>query len=440
MCRALPFSAAIMLTSLLLTFDSCKKDDTLPAAPQISSPGTGPVTLKVGEKIALHPVLNSRQGARYEWSVNGQPAGTDSTYTFLATTRGNYQVKFTVLNPSGTVSHDYQVKVLDAYENGFFIINEGWFGHETGTVFFYNRSDDSLYADVYRKENPDKALGTFSSTLQYAAMYQGKMYMVVKVGGPLVTVDPYSLKETGRIASLPGNNGVSFAGISADQGILGTNSGLYLLGLSPLTLGTQITGLTGAIGDMVKARSYVFVASQKAGLSVLSAGTYGTAKTLAGVQMGPVISKDSTAVWAIAGNNLLKINAETLGVDTVKLSFTAASIYGAWHSTSMVASTTENALFFTENKSYSGMTRLFKYIDGNAASIATPFITLPAGQFFYGKALGYNAPANELIVTTINGAFTGNINRVLFYNAETGELKKTITYNGWHFPAMPVFY
>lgn len=326
------------------------------------------------------------------------------------------------------------------YEDGFFIINEGWYGHETGTVYFYDRKGDSLRANIYQVENPDKALGTITSTLQYATIFNNKMYMVVKVGGPLVTVDPFTMKEISRIEPLPGNNGVSFLGTSETQGLLGTTNGLYLLGLSPLTLGAKVTELTGAIGDMVKTNTYTFVASQRNGLVVLNNNTFSTVKSFASVQMGPVVSGDGNSVWAIASNNLLKINTQTLVADTVKLAFNAVSPYGAWRSTAMTTSTKENAVFFAENKSFTGATKIYKYLPGNTASAITPFITLPEGQYCYGKAVAYNKTADELIVTTLNGAYTGSTNRVLFYDATAGTLKKTLTYEGWHFPAMPVFY
>jgi len=155
--------------------------------------------------------------------------------------------------------------------------------------------------------------------------------------------------------------------------------------------------------------------------------------------MGPIVSKDGN-VWVIGANNLIRINAATLATDTVKLGFNASSTWGAWHSTSMAASTMENTIFFEENKAFSGNTRLYRYKIGDTASLSQPFITLPAGQYFYGAGVGYRKETNQLVLTTINGALTGDVNRVLLYDANTGALQKTYTYNGWYFPAMPVFH
>lgn len=322
--------------------------------------------------------------------------------------------------------------------NDFFIINEGWYGHETGSVYYGNGVDDTLVTDVYRKVNSDSTLGPITGTLQYATIYNGKMYLVVKAHGPLVVTDAVTMQETARINQQPNNDGRCFLGLNSNLGLLGTSNGIYQLSLSPLAVGTKLTGATGAIGDMTRSGNYIFAASQTSGTVVLNAGTYAVAGTLSGTQMGPLVGKDSS-VWVIGGNNLIRINPVTLAKDTIKLSFNAASIWGAWHSTSMAASTQENAIFFEENKVYSGNTRLFKYIVGNTASLTQPFIILPTGQYFYGAGVGYNKQSNELVLTTINGAFTGSINRILIYDAGTGVLKKTYTYNGWYFPAMPVF-
>ena len=97
-------------------------------------------------------------------------------------------------------------------------------------------------------------------------------------------------------------------------------------------------------------------------------------------------------------------------------------------------------MYIVRNNGFAGGTQLYRYVIGNAASLTTPFITLPSGQFFYGAGAAYNKDKNELVLTTINGAFTGDTNRILIYDASTAVLKKTLTYTGWYFPAMPVFH
>lgn len=48
-----------------------------------------------------------------------------------------------------------------AYENGFFILNEGWFGHDNGSVSFLNNEDNFSYR-TYQAANPGMELGTTS--------------------------------------------------------------------------------------------------------------------------------------------------------------------------------------------------------------------------------------------------------------------------------------
>lgn len=38
------------------------------------------------------------------------------------------------------------------YADGFFIINEGWFGHENGSVNFYKYGEDTIRTNVFKKK------------------------------------------------------------------------------------------------------------------------------------------------------------------------------------------------------------------------------------------------------------------------------------------------
>lgn len=216
-------------------------------------------------------------------------------------------------------------------------------------------------------------------------------------------------------------------------------SGDYLVTLQQLAANVKPQSVGGYIGDMVKSGNYVFAASRDSGLVAINATTYGFEKRMKGVTMGPVNGL-SGSVWVTADSNLIRINGDNLSADTVKLPIKTYSSYGAWHSSSLATSTAESAVFIMRNGSFSGGREVYKYVNGNKESVSKPFITLPEGQYSYGAGIGYDGQHNELIVTTLNGQYTGNINRVLVYNASTGELKKTLTYNGWYFPAMLVFH
>ncbi|MFB6457878.1 DUF5074 domain-containing protein [Chitinophaga sp. Hz27] len=324
------------------------------------------------------------------------------------------------------------------YEGGFFIANEGWFGHENGDLHFYTYAGDSLQTSVYKKENPADSLGKPSNSLEFATVFNNKMYIVVKAGGPLVATDVRTMKETGRAASLPKNDGHAFVGIDQYRGLLSTGDGVYPVSLTTLSIDKKVDSISGYVGDMIVAGKYAFALSQTDGIVAINTADYKFAKRFGKANQGFAISKDGT-VWAATSDSLISINPATLERTGFKSGFTVSSPWGAWRHASISASTKENVIFISPGAGFSGGTKVYRYMIGDPTSLAQPFITLPTGQYFYGSAIGYNKSTNEIIALTINGSITGNINRVLFYDASTGELKKTVTYNGWYFPAMPVF-
>lgn len=328
--------------------------------------------------------------------------------------------------------------VSGTYANGFFIANEGWFGHGTGDLHFYSYSGDSLVYNVYAQANPGGTLGGPSNTLQYATVFNGKLYIVIKAGGPMVVTDAGSLVETGRISTLPGSDGHAFIGVDASRGLLSASDGVYPVSLPSLTVGSKVNGVNGYTGDMILAGSYVFVLSATDGIVALNSSNYAVAKNFGAAYLAFAAGKDG-GIYATTADSLIRIDPVSLARTAIKLPFTVSSPWGAWRHACITASTQENAIYIVRNNGFAGGTQLYRYVIGNPASLSSPYITLPSGQYFYGAGAAYNKDRNELVVTTINGAFSGDVNRVLLYDAPTATLKETLTYNGWYFPAMPVF-
>jgi hypothetical protein len=332
-----------------------------------------------------------------------------------------------------------QATAVGKYTNGFFIANEGWFGHGSGDLHFYDYSTNTLSLNIFAAENPGKTLGGSSNTLQFATVFQDKLYMVVKAGGPLVVADANTLVETARLATCPDNDGHVFLGLDATHGLLSTGGGVYPIALPGLTTSAKLPGVSSYTGDMIKAGNYIFVHAQTEGIVAYNAGTLTVAGTFGVANLCFAQGTDG-GVYAVKADSLIRIDQTTLARTALKLPFTAPSPWGAWRHSAITASPADNAIFIVRNNGFAGGTTLYRYVIGNPASVSTPFITLPSGQFFYGAGAAYDASNNTLVVTTINGAFTGSVNTVLRYNASTGALINSTVYNGWYFPAMPVFH
>jgi hypothetical protein len=437
-----------LVAVVILAATSCKKDLTsdnlaLPDKPVITSVGNknGIDTVTIGKSITLHPTLASKSGAIYNWSINGTQKGTDSVFTYTPDTRGDVVVNLSVTNTGGNTSASYRLHVYGKYENGFFIANEGWYGHGTGSLSFY-RYDTGLKEDsLTTKENPGLDLSPATSTVEYSTIFNNKLYLLTKVRGPLVVMDPYSLKESGRVPAASTSDWRAFVGIDNTHALVSSQTGVYPLNLTTLAVGDKLTAVTGQIGDMIKAGNYIFVLSSSKGVQILNASDYSLVKTISGMLVAFTQTPDGS-VWTAGGTSLLKINPTTLDVTTITVPFTVYGSWAAWHPGSIAASTKENAIFLAKNASFSGGTSVYKYIDGNATSLQTPFVTIATGKELYGAGIGYNPANNQLVVTTVQSGFGTNfaINDLNFYDAATGALKKDLAYSGYYFPAILVFH
>lgn len=431
---------------------ACKKDATNPGpGPVIANPGSAD-TLHIGDTVVLRPGAVTGGDVLFRWTVNGATVGNDAVYTFEAKEQGDYRVVFIASNQEGMDSVVYPLHVWGKYENGFFMVEEGQYGTTNGDVAYYSYDSNKVLFNVYAKENPGGSMGPTSATLQFANIWNGKMYMVVKVGGPLVVTNAYTMKETGRINNLPLDEGHAFVGVDQNRGLLSTVNGIYRLNLNGPVLGDRVAGIDTAAGDMLLAEKYIFAVTQAEGMVILNANDYSVAKKYKQVSIGFTRTKDG-AVWAAGDSALVRIDPVTLDITTIPVPFKVTNPWAlwSWRSGSITSSVNGNEVYIAERKSYPGIggdleyggTHLYRYVPGNAASLSAPFITLPAGQFFYGCSVRFNERTKELLVISLMDEWgASNDNKWLFYDAASGVLKNgsTVNYKGYSFPAMPVFY
>ncbi|TXE07787.1 DUF5074 domain-containing protein [Gelidibacter salicanalis] len=395
-------------------------------------------TITMGESLLLSPKFSNAKNSMFEWKVDGELVGNDSTLVYIPEARGTHQISVLAKNEGGEASLTYDIHTWGAFENGFYLINEGWFGRGTGTVGFYRYDTQTLEDSVFVKTNPTKDLLPLNSTLGFGAIHNQKLYLVSKVGGPVVVSDAYSLKEEQRIPASSGNNWRAFVGVSDTQGLLSSSNGIYKVNLETLVLEGTLPGIEGQIGDMMKVGEHIFVLSQREGVIVLNAATYEVEKRIPDMALGFAITEDHT-VWAAGGTSLVKINPSTLETKTIDLGFKANSSWGAWHPSSITASA--NTVFIAKNGSFGGGNEIYSY-SNDPSSLQTPFIKLPETEVLYGPGLAFNQAKGQLVVRTVRDGWGENFsyNKLHFYNANSGVLEKTVAYDGYYFPASPVFH
>ncbi len=427
--------------SFIVSLAACHKDDKI-AGPGIGTdPNGGKDTITLGSSVRLSPTVTSDKPSTYAWMLDGSVVSTDSAYTFVPADRGDYSVSVTVSNPGGSASQSYDIHVYGRYENGFFLANEGWYGHGGGTLGFYRYDTQTLEDSIFSSANPGKDLGPVTSTLEYGTVFNNRIYLSTKAGGPLVQLDGSSLKETGRIATAAGNDFRALLPIDSTVAIVGTSDGLFSLNLQTMVAGAVIPGVTGEAGDMLLAGNYIFVLTGNDGLDILNKRDYSVAKNIPGLVLGLTKSMDGS-VWAAGGDSLLvRIDVSSLDTGNVKLPFEVNGSFGFWHPGSITASAKENSIFIAYNSAYSGATSIYKYVPGNAASLAAPFIQIANGKELYGSGLAYDAAKDLLIVSTVGSGFGDHYsdNNLVFYSPADGSVKKDNSYSGFYFPAMAFF-
>ncbi len=328
------------------------------------------------------------------------------------------------------------------YGNGFFIITEGSYGQTAGTVQYYAYGADTVTTKAYEKVNPGKITSNAakSSTLQFATMYSGKLFLMSKINGPLIRLDAATLKEEVRF-NQETSNWRSLVGVKGAEGLISASDGVYAINLNTLVPQYKLTSVSAVnTGDMLVSDNYVFLL-QNNGAKIISTGNYSFVKGFSNITRG-FTKTPNGKVWASTGSRLIAIdkNLDTAGVALP----VAVGSFGLDAPTRLTASTKENAVFYHSGAS------IYKYVDGNASSLSQPFITIDIAPFMVYGSIRYDRNKDYIVVNGIQGyGGAAGVNYLLIYNASTGALVKNIKYgndgsvvdfNHIYFPGLAVFY
>lgn len=421
------FTIALVLALMA----SCSGDDDFTVLPpSFETDQKLQDTITVGNSLELYPKLNKTENTVYAWILDGETVSTDSIYNFKPKTRGDQKLTIIASNAGGNVSLTYNIHIWGAYENGFFTLNEGWFGHGTGTVGFYRYDSQKIEDSVYVKTNPGKNFEPMGSTLEFGSVYNEKLYLATKVDGPFVVADAYSLKELGRIPAEKGNNWRAFVGLDESHGLLSTSDGIYKLNLDNLQLEGKVPGISGQVGDMIREDNYIFILSQREGLQILNATSLEVVKTIPDLSIGFAKTNDDK-IWSATSDKLVSIDPSSLEVQELDLNFEVSSSWGAWHPGSIAAD--DNNVFIANGSGDA----IYKFT-GDIASLSTPFITIPDNNRLYGSGVGYDEEKGQLVITTVDETYAKNT--LFFYDPASGQQLKTAVFEGYYFPATTVFH
>ncbi|WP_428229499.1 DUF5074 domain-containing protein [Flavobacterium sp.] len=357
----------------------------------------------------------------------------------------NYKPKDTDIPVASTFIPVTPYVTATDFSNGFFIVNEDWFGRENGSVNFVNNNGDINYR-VYSTANNNEALGV---TAQYGTIYGDKFYFISKQagttsgqytpGGRLVVANAQNMQRIAKFDVI-GGDGRSFVGVNENTGYIGTLNGIYLFDISTMKVGNLIAGTAGQIGNMIRTSQYVFAAKQTTGILVIDPATNTIIKTISGAFNSVVQAKDGS-VWGILNQKLIRIDAVTF--ETTEYAIPATTKYtgswGAWNAGSFTYSNQQNSLYWLNGA------KIVKF-DIDSKIFNENFVTIPGQtatykQVPYGAALRIDPVSDNLIVNTTENGYGAHYQKNWIHTFDnSGNLINTKILDDYYwFPALTVF-
>ena len=171
----------ILIASLALIagLASCKKDDPTPSP----NPPSGLTIDGVASTLEFYQLDTAHlsvagvakdAAAKAVWAVNGAKAAEGATFDFTTAHPGKYEVTLTVDGKSA--KHTYTV--APRFSEGAFLLNEGNFGNETGSLTYIHPSKKLVIDQAYFHINGTK-LGNVCQDLAFG---NDQVYILSQLG------------------------------------------------------------------------------------------------------------------------------------------------------------------------------------------------------------------------------------------------------------------
>ena len=171
----------ILIASLALIagLASCKKDDPTPSPNPPSTLTIDGVasTLEFYQLDTAHlsvAGVAKDAAAKAVWAVNGAKAAEGATFDFTTAHPGKYEVTLTV----GGKSAKHTYTVAPRFSEGAFLLNEGNFGNETGSLTYIHPSKKLVIDQAYYRVNGTK-LGNVCQDLAFG---NDQIYILSQLG------------------------------------------------------------------------------------------------------------------------------------------------------------------------------------------------------------------------------------------------------------------
>lgn len=343
------------LVGILSLATACKKDDPSPKPTPTPQPGFT-IEAKTTDLLQFDTVRLSAQGAKadakFSWVINGKEVGEGKDYAFTQPRVGRYQVSLVDKTSGEKVSKDFSVTAR--FTSGAFLLNEGNFGNETGTLTYIDASKQFVLDSAYIRVNGTK-LGNVCQDMTFA---NGKVYILSQNGpmnggeGLLTIADAKTLEK---------HKVINDAALAKDQPthIAVIHSRIYLRGNKGIYRGTEEGSFKLIPGTekanklrMVTIGELVIATTSTNKLLVIQDEEVKQTFTLPeGSPSGLALAPDGQ-LWLSYSkpNTLAKVSVSASGVKILDKHTTTQSLDKQWTATSAIFARA-NQIFFTEQSS-----------------------------------------------------------------------------------------
>ena len=340
------------------------------------------------------------------------------------------------------------------FNNGFFILNEGWYGHDSGVLNYYDYDEQTIMPLVYRAANEEMPLGV---TSQYAQIFDDKIFICSKqhflddfddVGGRFIVANAHTLEQIVSIKEIGQDADTrAFIGINKHKGYISTSNGIYIFDIDNMQVGKMIektegdgSGYNGQTGDMVRYGKYVFAAWQDTGILVINTETdevedlidLPEISTVWLSTTGRLFAALNTCYWGVPSDNdtevIIEIDPESFKtIDVFKTKIAPQNTWGAWQHTAPVNDPDEDVIYYIPTQQDPDESVVVARYDLNKGEYTHDFITFEKGQLAYGNVINYIPKLDQLAVVT----YAGNLKQKYWLNfySRKGELMNVVPFD-----------
>lgn len=334
------------------------------------------------------------------------------------------------------------------FTKGVYLVNEDWFGHNSGSVNFYNTETSQLFHNIHRTPTDANTLGV---TTQHGTLHAGRLYLMSKQdkgssvteGSRLAIFNAATMQLIHKVDAFPnGGDGRAIAVVNDTLAYITTTSGLYTLHLHSLAITPSNIVPNTELGLIQRVGEHILIQDiTNDAIHFIYAPNQVVVKTVAGHNFA--VSKDGR-IWVLETHSKLQAYDATSLAKGQSISLPISTVRDfAWTAGSFFAGNTANTLFYVgAGSGFPAPTPLYRIKLDEATPTPTLFsdpatIILNTDKI-YGSAVRLRPEDDNIFMVTFKG--WGDTDYDLIQLNAEGRVVRTVGLppHYW-FPALPLF-